>query len=146
MEVGKWTVKNMYLVLLLSLFISILLEATILKLPLAFILLLCYSVLKRTEKVFLSAFFAGLLLDIFTLRSPGISSIFFLLFFAFVLLYQRKYEIKSYPFMLVSSFAGVYLYSIIFDLRSPFILAGTGTVIALAIFTLGKWLKNEHKK
>ncbi len=132
----------MFLVLLLALFIAILLEATIIVLPISFVLLLCYSILNRTEKVFLSAFFTGLVLDLFTVRQVGVSSIFFLVFFGLVLLYQRKYEIRSYPFVVVSSFAGSYLYLLLFQEGSWILFSATvSSIIALMIYAIGKHLK-----
>ena len=131
----------MYFVLLISLFIAILLEATVLALPLVFILLLCYSILNRSGKVFLSAFAAGILLDLFTARLLGSTSIYFLVILALLLLYQRKYEIKSYLFVVISSFVGSYTYLIIFMGEAPILAALLSSVLAVIIFAIGKKLK-----
>lgn len=136
----------MFFVLILALLISILLESTVMTLPLAFILLLCYSVLKRTDKVFISAFFTGIFLDIFTVRTLGSTSIYFLIVFAIVLLYQRKYEIVSYPFVAVSTFVGSYLYLRLIADSESLTLPGISMIIALMIFGLGKILKQEGKR
>lgn len=131
----------MFVILLISLFISIILEATLIQLPLSFILILCYSILNRSGKVFATAFLAGILLDIFTIRPIGSTSIYFLLFLAVFLLYQRKYEIMSYPFVLISSFAGTYLYLLILGNGSSLLLAAISSIIAVAVFALLKSTK-----
>lgn len=132
-----------YIVLLFSLFIAILLEATVLNLPLAFIFLLCYSILNRTSKVFKSAFVAGIVLDIFLIRQLGLTATFFMIFFSFILLYQSKYEIRSYLFVAVSSLTGSYLYSLILS-DGSFFQAIISMIIALFLFGIGKKLKDEE--
>lgn len=98
-------------------FLAVLLEATVTTLPVVAVLLLCYGIAKK-ENAFIIAFVAGLLLDIFTLRPLGETSLFLLLFLFLVFLYQRKYEINSYPFVIVSSFLGAYVYLMLFGSTS----------------------------
>ncbi len=133
----------MYFVLIIALFIAILLEATIIRLPLVFILLLCYSILNRSSKVFISAFVIGILLDLFALRTLGSTSIYFLLFFALLLLYQRKYEIKTYTFVLVSAFTGSYLYLLFFGGDTSVLRSVLCSILAAVIFGVGKKLKKR---
>ena len=135
----------MFLILLLALVIAILLEATVISLSLSFIMLLCYSILNRTGKVFISAFVTGLVLDLFLIRPLGSTALFFMIFFSFVLLYQRKYEIRTYPFVLVSSFMGSYLYLFILD-NAQFLQAVISTFLALIIFMIGKKLRIRYRK
>jgi cell shape-determining protein MreD len=133
----------MFLLLLISLFIAIFFEATVVSLPLSFILLFCYSVLNRSGKVFATAFVTGLAIDILFLRPLGLTALYFLLFFTFVLLYQRKYEIRSYFFVTVGSFVGSYLY---LQLLFGHVLPGqavVSTVIAVLIFLIGKKLRRK---
>src|SRR6185436_14584869 len=91
---------NFLLVMLLFL------EGTITTLPLVLIYLLCLTILKRDGGVFFVAFLAGIFLDLLMVRALGLSSLFFSLFLFLILLYQRKYEIHSYPFVAASSFLG----------------------------------------
>lgn len=132
----------MFFLLLISLFIAVLLEATIVQIPLSFILLLVFSILNRSGKVFLTAFLTGILLDVMTVRPIGSTSIYFLAFLAVLLLYQRKYEIRSYLFVTVSSFAGVYLYLLLFS-NGSFVQSILSSIIAIVIFTLGESVKRK---
>lgn len=134
----------MFIVLLISIFIAIFLEATVVSLPLAFILLLCYSILNRSGKVFISSFVIGLILDIASVRTLGSTSIYFLLFFAFVLLYQRKYEIRSYPFVIASSFVGSYAYLLLLSESASVLQAVISSAFSTAIFAIGKRLRKKE--
>ncbi len=131
----------MFVILLVLLFISALFEATVISIPLSFVLLLSISIAKRTSIIFALAFAAGIFLDIFNLRILGSSSIFLLLFFLMVLLYQRKYEIHSYPFIIVSSFAGAYVYLLVFGHGGVFLQAGVSCIIAVSLFAIMKTTK-----
>lgn len=116
------------------LFILVLLEGTVTTLPLVFVFLLCALIVKRRRMVFYAAFIAGLFLDLFTVRTIGSEIIFFLLFFYLVLLYQKKYEINSYPFVMVSSFVGSYLFLLIFGYGIQLGKAFISCIFAVIIF------------
>lgn len=88
------------------LIILIFLEGTVITLPLTLVCLLCLTIYKRGVVVFPIAFFAGLLLDLLRAHAVGYSSLFFVTFVFLILLYQRKYEINSYPFVAAASFFG----------------------------------------
>src|SRR5579859_116016 len=96
------------------LIIATFLEGTVTTLPLVLICLLCLTIFFRNLYLFIAAFFVGILLDAFALRELGETSIFFLLLIFLILLYQRKYEINSYPFVLIASFVGSLLYLLLF--------------------------------
>lgn len=134
----------MFTILIFVLLVAILLEATVVSLPLAFILLLCYSILNRSGKVFISSFVIGLILDITSIRTLGSTSIYFLLFFAFVLLYQRKYEIRSYPFVIASSFVGSYAYLLLLNDSVSVLQAVISSAFSAAIFAIGKRLRKKE--
>src|SRR5579871_616076 len=88
------------------LLIAILLESTLLVLPCVFLVLFCFGILFRQAALPLWSFFAGMLLDILTFHTIGMSSLFFLVFFGILFLYERKFEIQSIKFVLVFSFLG----------------------------------------
>jgi cell shape-determining protein MreD len=133
----------MFLVLLLALCIAILLEGTLTTMPLVFILLLCYDVLNRSGKVFYSAFAAGILLDIVTVRPIGASAIYFILFFALLLLYQSKYEIRSYFFVAVSSLVGSYMYLSLLAQHRSLAQALLSSCLAVGIYAVGRRLRKK---
>ncbi len=126
----------MLISLLILLFFSIILEGTITALPLVLICLICMTIVLRDSFIFLLAFFAGILLDAFALRTLGGTSIFLLVIVFLILLYQRKYEIITYPFVLISSFVGALLYLIIFGYSGALILALVSTAIAVLLFMI----------
>ena len=136
----------MFFFFLILLIISIFLEATVVPLPLVFICLLIYNIFKRRVDIFPLSFFAGFILDIVTVRQTGSSGLFFLLFFLMVSLYQRKYEISSYTFVMMSSFAGTYLYGLVFGNGDLLFQSGLSSLIALVSFAvLGQKLKVKNQ-
>ncbi len=132
--------------LLIILFIVTLLEGTITTLPLVLIVLLCGLIINKRRTVFYAAFVSGLLLDIFLLQTPGGSALFLLLFLYLILLYQKKYEINSYPFVAVSSFVGSYLYLFIFGHSNILPLAVISCIIAFVLLAVGRFAKSQGQR
>jgi cell shape-determining protein MreD len=123
----------MWIILILILFFAAIFEA-IITIPLVLIVLLClYIVFERTW-IFALAFFMGLLLDIFQLRSLGQTSLFFLTFLIIVLLYERKFEIKTKPFVFLSTFVGTLFYLLLFGYDYVFVQALVSSVIGVLLF------------
>jgi len=114
--------------------ISIFLEGTVTNLPLVFISLVILTIAIRNLFLFFLAFFAGILLDAFALRPLGETSMFLLICVFLMLLYQRKYEINSYPFVLLASFFGSLIYLFLFGYLNAWGLACASVVIALLLF------------
>lgn len=96
-------------------FLSIVLESTFVQLPLALVFLLIIFVKRKTTGVFEAAFIIGIILDIFIMRRVGLTSLFFTVFIFLVSLYDRKYEIHTFIFVVVSSFIGAFTYFLIFE-------------------------------
>ncbi len=90
------------LILFTSFILALLLEVTVVRLPLVLFLLLIIFVRKKNSELFVFALFIGILLDILNLQRIGITSIFFLSLLFLVHLYDRKYEINTLPFVLIS--------------------------------------------
>lgn len=120
--------------LLILLLISIFLEATVTAIPLSIAIILCLGIISK-EKVFAVAFIAGTVLGILELQPLGSEAIFLLLFSVLVMLYQHKYEIDSYPFVIVSSLIGAYLYLLFFAMASIY-LASLCSVFAVTLFSV----------
>lgn len=120
--------------------IFLILEGSISALPLVLIALLNMIIVKRDSAVFVSAFIVGILLDIFALRSIGETSIFFLAFVLLILLYQRKYEINSYPFIFFAAFFGSLIYLLIFGGSTIILLALCNALIAVLLFGITRLL------
>jgi hypothetical protein len=132
--------KNYFMVyiLLILLCISLFLEGTVTTLPLVFICFVCLTIFIRTPAILLIAFFAGMLLDAFAIRAIGGTSIFLLTAVLLILLYQRKYEINSYPFVLIASFIGSLLFLIIFNYQNSFGLAVISALIAVILHGISR--------
>jgi len=119
---------------LIIFFIALFLEGTVTNLPLVFISLVIITIAMRNLFLFLLAFISGIFLDAFALRPLGETSIFLLLCVFLMLLYQRKYEINSYPFVSLASFVGSLIYLLIFGYGNAFWLAGASIVVGLLLF------------
>jgi len=126
----------MRLVSWLTLLLVIILEGILTTVPLTLIFLLCLTVMKRQEWIFIPAFFAGLILDVFSFRPIGLTSMYFLSFMFLLLLYQRKYETATLPFVVISSFFGTLLYLLLIAQPSFFFQAILSTVIAGTAFII----------
>lgn len=94
----------------LSLLISILFESVFTTIPLTLLIILFITIVLRESDVFIFAFLSGLLLDIFSYRALGISSAIFATLITLIFLYQRKFEIESFNFLVLISFSGTLVY------------------------------------
>lgn len=92
------------------LILSVLLESSVTSIPLVLIAILIGAVTLKKNEMFLLAFLAGMLLDMLTLKTMGISSLFFVLYVFVIYLYRRKFEIENLNFVLAFSFIGSLLY------------------------------------
>ena len=127
-------VSNIYF--LLFLIPAVLIEGTVISVPIVLaVLLLCY-ILKRKSSIFILAFVSGIMLDVFGVRTIGASSLFFILFIFLVMLYQRKFEITTYPFVFFSSLVGGSVYLWVFGYNHVVEQAVAGSIIALLMFML----------
>lgn len=94
----------------LALLISILFESVFTTIPLTLLIILFITIVLRESDVFIFAFLSGLLLDIFSYRALGISSAIFVTLITLIFLYQRKFEIESFNFLVLISFSGTLVY------------------------------------
>lgn len=97
----------------LLLIISVILESSVTSLPLVLLTILIGAVTLKRNEMFLLAFLAGMFLDMMTLKTLGISSLFFVLFISLIYLYRRKFEIENLGFVIAFSFLGSFIYLII---------------------------------
>lgn len=124
----------MTFILTLFLICSILLEGTITTLPLVVVALVCLTIVRPDRYVFVAAFLAGIVLDVFALRQTGGTSIFLLTFVFLMLLYQKKYEIYSYPFVIVATGAGSAVFLSIFGYGNVLLQSGVSVIAAFLLF------------
>ena len=135
----------MILVLAGLIFISMLLEGALTTLPLTLICLLCFTIIKRDTSVLPLAFATGFFLDIFRVQSIGTTSLFFICFLFLVLLYQKKYEIYSAPFAMISALLGSAVYLWVFGHKEIVPLAIVSSAVATILFAIIRYLTESHE-
>ena len=86
--------------------LALVIEGVLTSVPLSFIVLLTFFILKREAYIFYMAFLAGIILDMLSIRPIGISSSYFLVVLFAVLLYERKFETQTIIFVALASFFG----------------------------------------
>lgn len=127
-------------------FLAVLLESTVLSAPLTMAAILIFALYARSTEVFAIAFGAGILLDLMLLRTLGATAIFFLIFTVLILLYQKKYEIKSYPFVLFASFIGSYLYLHILNGSGGLVMSAAVSVLAVILFVGSSMMRSKGQR
>lgn len=126
----------MTIFLLVVFFIALFLEGTITTIPLTLLALIILLLQKREQWIFPLACVSGIFLDIMTMRQLGMTSMFFTFFLFFILLYEKKYEIQTLPFVAAVSFFGSLLYLFLLTIHPLFLQALTSCLIASMLFFL----------
>lgn len=104
--------------LMIILFIAaIIFESTITTVPLVLVILTVYMILKKQTRFFYAGFAGGIILDSLTVRVLGSSSAFFVIWLYLLLLYDRKYEIRTSTFVFLSIFFGSVIFLYIFRIN-----------------------------
>ena len=122
------------MIFLFFLILAILLEATLTSIPIVLDLLLVFFILKRKSRLLVYAFVSGMVLDIFRVRALGLTGIFFIVFILLVFLYEKKFEIATYPFVFFASFLGGIAYLVLFDYNSVFWQGLSSSIVAILLF------------
>src|SRR3990167_5384478 len=117
--------------------ISTLLQASITTLPLVILFFLIVAVVTKKTWVFPAAFLTGLVLDVLLLNPMGKTSLFLVIFLFIVLLYDKKFDIQTFPFVFLASFIGSLIYFIAI-LHIPNIF--TQAIISAVISTSSFWI------
>lgn len=126
----------MNILFFLILIFAILLEGIITSIPLVLDVLLVAYILKRKSSLFILALILGIVLDVFSVRTLGSSSIYFVSFLFIVFLYERKFEITTYPFILFSSFLGALFYLWIFGYDYVLLQSLASSLISVLLFKI----------
>jgi len=122
--------------LIILILLSVLLQATVTTLPLILLLFLNAAVVAKKTWVFPAAFLAGAVLDILLLNPMGKTSLFLVVFLFIILLYDKKFDIQTFPFVFLASFIGSFVYFIAFQIPNVFAQALISTAIATLSFFL----------
>jgi rod shape-determining protein MreD len=120
---------------IILLLLALILEISITTIPFVFLVLLCLTVVSRENWLFLLAFIFGLLFDLLSFKTLGVSGAFLTACMFLVLLYQSKFEITTGYFVLIASFIGSLLF-LLLQGYTQFILvqALVSSIIALLLF------------
>jgi len=124
----------------LIILLSLLLESTITTLPLVLIVILLLFVQKKSSGVLILAFLLGLVLDLLKVQRVGTSSLFFTVFLFCVYLYERKYEINTFLFVLIASAVSSAGYALILNMQDVLLLVTISVLITGFAFMLTKIL------
>lgn len=123
-------------------------ESVFTTMPLVLTVLVVYYSLHFREAVYFSSWAAGVFLDVFSIRVIGLTGIFFFVFWAVVLLYERKFEIKTPQFVFLAIFFGCVLYLISFGYEhvfaQSFVSGALGTILFIGLRSAWK-PSGEHK-
>ncbi|MBI2031981.1 MAG: hypothetical protein HYT08_05200 [Candidatus Levybacteria bacterium] len=137
----------MYIFLIIFIIFLILLEASITTIPLVLLAILLISVISKKSWIFLLAFSAGLMIDLIKLNPIGKTSLFLTIFLFIVLLYDKKFEIRTVPFVFMASFLGSIAYLIFFGYRDILFQAITSSIIGILSFiAVKKIMKSDSSK
>lgn len=128
---------KLFSIVLLSL--ALVLESSVTTIPLVFLSLVSLMVIKRENWIFLYGFLFGALLDLFSFRTLGISSAFFVTFLFLILLYQRKFEIATNYFVLGACFIGSFSFLLLLGFNNLIIVESlVSALIGLLLFIMFK--------
>lgn len=122
--------------LVLFFIVSLSLQGSVTTIPLVLILLINLAIAAKDSSVFLIAFVCGLILDVMLGNTLGITSIFYMSIIVVIFLYERKFDIQTYPFVFFSSFLGSFLYLILFGARFVFLQSLFTAAVSILFFFL----------
>lgn len=136
----------MFILLTLLLIVAVLLEGTLTSIPITLGCLICLAVMRRDTSIFLPAFLAGLFIDMFHVHQIGITSIFYISFLFLILLYKKKYEIYSSPFILMASFFGAFLMQLFFGAEMILIKSLLTAVFSVLLFAVLRFFADAKEQ
>lgn len=128
------------------LFAALILQSWILTLPLVLLVLIPIAVIYRNYYAFALAFIFGILLDILSFKTIGVTSIFFCVFIFLIFMYERKFEINTSYFVIFASFLGSFAFIIFYGYSNLILETLVSTIIGLILFQIfkkGKIAKGE---
>jgi rod shape-determining protein MreD len=100
--------------LVLTAIVSLFLETTFFAVPLLLVSVIVLSVLVKDPLIFFLAFILGLVSDSLMLQTLGTTSLFLLSVLFLIRLYERKFETRNVPFVLMISIIAISSYLLIF--------------------------------
>lgn len=114
--------------------LALFMEAVFFALPLLLVSIIVLSVLIKETFVYVLAFTLGLLFDSMTLQTLGTTSLFLLSVLFLVSLYERKFETRNVPFVLLISTIATVSYLLVFGSYIFFIQLAISLFVAFILF------------
>lgn len=136
----------MTILLFLLLGIALIVETSVSSLPLVLLFLIIVTVWRKSAHMLLLAFFSGLILDVLLVRNIGTTSIFFLVMIAGMILYQKKYELRSPFFVIPFSMVASMLYVVLFPVPQAFLHVVFSTLLAGILFVVSSLLMQKSNE
>ena len=136
----------MKLLIIILLTISLILESSITTIPLILLVLLVSTVVIKDDIVFLLAFIFGILLDVLTFKTIGLSSAFFTFLVFLILIYEKKFEINTLSFIALSTLLSSFLFLIFFQRGNIIVQSLVSTAIGLIFFAAFKKLSYKRQE
>src|SRR5260221_5580193 len=127
-----------YIVFSILLLIGILLEVTVIQIPLVLLILLVGFILFQDEWLFFAGLIAGLLLDALRLQTIGMTSLYYITVLLLIFLYKRRFEIKTVPFVFFASILCSFFYLLLFGSQSILLQSLVSGIFGIGGFTLFK--------
>ncbi len=116
-------------------FILTLLQGSVTTLPLVTLFFINAAVVEKKTWIFPASFLTGLVLDVLLFNPLGKTSLFLVIFLFIILLYDKKFDIQTFPFVFLASFVGSSIYFIVIGhIPNIFIQAITSAVISTSAF------------
>lgn len=134
------------LIIFLSIFFAIMLQASVTTVPLVLPIILFLSVVFRNNDVFFIAFLSGLFLDLLTFGRFGISSLYFTVLVFIVYAYQKRFEIETLHFITIFSFLGSLIYLVLVGSGHIFFQSVLATIISVSSFVVYKRFNKKAPK
>lgn len=125
-------------------FVAIILQASFVAWPLIVGIVVSLAVIEKSTHVFFYAFLCGLIADMVLFLPIGASCVFLTVLLCIIFLYQRKFEIRTMPFVFFASLIGSAVYLILFGYRE--ILLSSGIVALLSALCFFAAMKLFGKK
>jgi hypothetical protein len=137
----------MFLLLIILIFLWLQIVATTLPLfPIGLFVMLILNSKNQNAPVFVLAFLGGLIIDVSSVRYLGGTSLFLTGWLFLILMYERKYEIDTIPFVMVSSFFGTFLYLWFFGYGDIFVQSIAGSFFGVVFFVLFRFIATFHQE
>lgn len=100
---------------------SLIFEGTFVSVPFFVVSVVLTAVIFRSQRMIVTVFLLSILYDVITLSQIGQTSMFSLLLIVLILLYERKFETKTLPFVFFMSLIASSLYLLLFGSYAFFI-------------------------